>query len=189
MKEEVKEAKRYLLNAKEILRDKAGKKDRFYADKKYVRMAGNTAYNGVLEALDAIVPAPQKGKRKSMGHYKDYLAKKDKKILSLELKRNPDIIAEIGKNKSNRILVGFAMETQNLLANAREKLKKKNMDLIVANNLQEEGAGFRTDTNIITIIDSTGKAESFEKMTKIEAAEEILNHVQKIIKKKGNSKK
>jgi hypothetical protein len=72
-----------LLNAKEILRDKAGKKDRFYADKKYVRMAGNTAYNGVLEALDAIVPAPQKGKRKSMGHYKDYLAKKDKKILAL----------------------------------------------------------------------------------------------------------
>jgi phosphopantothenoylcysteine decarboxylase/phosphopantothenate--cysteine ligase len=110
--------------------------------------------------------------------------KKDKKILSLELKRNPDIIAEIGKNKGNRILVGFAMETQNLLANAREKLKTKNMDLIVANNLQEEGAGFRTETNIITIIDRTGKAESFEKMTKIEAAEEIFNHVQKIIKKR-----
>jgi hypothetical protein len=83
MKEEVKEAKRYLLNAKEILRDKAGKKDRFYADKKYVRMAGNTAYNGVLEALDAIVPAPQKGKRKSIEHYKNYLGKKDKKILAL----------------------------------------------------------------------------------------------------------
>jgi phosphopantothenoylcysteine decarboxylase/phosphopantothenate--cysteine ligase len=115
--------------------------------------------------------------------------KKDKKTLSLELKRNPDIIAEIGKNKGNRILVGFAMETQNLLANAREKLKTKNMDLIVANNLQEEGAGFRANTNIITIIDRTGKAESFEKMTKIEAAEEILNRVQKIIKKKGNSKK
>jgi phosphopantothenoylcysteine decarboxylase / phosphopantothenate---cysteine ligase len=115
--------------------------------------------------------------------------KKDKKTLSLELKRNPDIIAEIGKNKGNRILVGFAMETQNLLANAREKLKKKNMDLIVANNLQEEGAGFRTDTNIITIIDRTGKAEYFEKMTKIEAAEEILNRVQKIIKKKASSKK
>jgi len=115
--------------------------------------------------------------------------KKDKKILSLELKRNPDIIAEIGKNKGNRILVGFAMETQNLLANAREKLKTKNMDLIIANNLQEEGAGFRTDTNIITIIDRTDKAESFEKMTKIEAAEEILNRVQKIIKKKGSHKK
>jgi phosphopantothenoylcysteine decarboxylase/phosphopantothenate--cysteine ligase len=115
--------------------------------------------------------------------------KKDKQIFSLELKRNPDIIAEIGKNKGNRVLVGFAMETENLLANAREKLKTKNMDLIIANNLQEEGAGFRTDTNIITIIDRTGNAEYFEKMTKVEAAEEILNRVQKIINKKGSSKK
>jgi phosphopantothenoylcysteine decarboxylase/phosphopantothenate--cysteine ligase len=81
------------------------------------------------------------------------------------------------------------METQNLLTNALEKLKKKNMDLIVANNLREEGAGFRADTNIITIIDRTGKSESLEKMTKIEAAEEILNRVQKIINKKGSHKK
>lgn len=115
--------------------------------------------------------------------------KKDKKTLSLELKNNPDIIAEVGKNKGGRILVGFAMETQNLLTNALEKLKKKNMDLIVANNLREEGAGFRGDTNIITIIDRTGKSESLEKMTKIEAAEEILNRVQKIINKKGSHKK
>jgi len=115
--------------------------------------------------------------------------KKDKKTLSLELKNNPDIIAEVGKNKGDRILVGFAMETQNLLTNAREKLKNKNMDLIVANNLREEGAGFRTDTNIITIIDCMGKAESFEKMTKIEAAGAILNCVLKIINKKGNHKK
>jgi phosphopantothenoylcysteine decarboxylase / phosphopantothenate---cysteine ligase len=61
--------------------------------------------------------------------------------------------------------------------------------LIVANNLKEDGAGFREDTNIITIIDSAGKAESFEKMTKIEAAEEILNRVLKTIKKKGSRKK
>jgi phosphopantothenoylcysteine decarboxylase/phosphopantothenate--cysteine ligase len=115
--------------------------------------------------------------------------KKDKPTFSLELKRNPDIIAEIGKNKGNRVLVGFAMETENLLANAREKLKTKNMDLIIANNLQEEGAGFRTDTNIITIIDRTGNAEYFEKMTKVEAAGEILNRIQKIINKKGSSKK
>ena len=115
--------------------------------------------------------------------------KKDKPTFSLELKRNPDIIAEIGKNKDDRILVGFAMETENLLANAREKLKTKNMDLIIANNLQEEGAGFRTDTNIITIIDRTGNAEYFEKMTKVEAAGEILNRIQKIINKKGSSKK
>jgi len=115
--------------------------------------------------------------------------KKDKKALSLELKNNPDIIAEIGKNKGRRVLVGFAMETQNLLTNAREKLKKKNMDLIVANNLREEGAGFRTDTNIITIIDRTGKAESLEKMTKIEAAGAILDRIKKIIDGKVRSKK
>ena len=76
MKEELKEAKRYLVNAKEILKEKAGKKDRFYADKKYVKMAGNTAYNGVLEALDIIVPPPPKGKRRSITHYQEYLAQK-----------------------------------------------------------------------------------------------------------------
>ncbi|MGD0170206.1 MAG: bifunctional phosphopantothenoylcysteine decarboxylase/phosphopantothenate--cysteine ligase CoaBC [Smithella sp.] len=114
--------------------------------------------------------------------------KKDKKTLLLELERNPDIIAQIGKNKGNRVLIGFAMETQNLLANAAAKLKEKNMDLIIANNLMEEGAGFRTDTNIITIIDHTGKSESFGKMTKIEAAGEILNRVKKIINRKSGGK-
>jgi phosphopantothenoylcysteine decarboxylase/phosphopantothenate--cysteine ligase len=114
--------------------------------------------------------------------------KKGKNSLSLELEKNPDIIAEVGKNKGKRILVGFAMETQNLLANATEKLKKKNMDLIVANNLREEGAGFRTDTNIITIIDRRGKAEKLERMTKLEAADEILNHVRVLLKKKSDGK-
>ncbi|MDM7986103.1 MAG: bifunctional phosphopantothenoylcysteine decarboxylase/phosphopantothenate--cysteine ligase CoaBC [Smithella sp.] len=114
--------------------------------------------------------------------------KKDKKNISLELKNNPDIIAEVGKHKGNRILVGFAMETQNLLVNATEKLRKKNMDLIVANNLREEGAGFRTDTNVITIIDRDGKTEALGKMTKMEAADAILDRVKKIMKK-GNRKK
>jgi phosphopantothenoylcysteine decarboxylase / phosphopantothenate---cysteine ligase len=115
--------------------------------------------------------------------------KKNQKTLSLELERNPDIIAEIGKDKGNRVLVGFAMETENLLANAREKLVKKNMDLIVANNLREEGAGFRTDTNVITIIDREGKTESLNKMTKIEAAEKILDRIKNITGKKISRKK
>jgi phosphopantothenoylcysteine decarboxylase/phosphopantothenate--cysteine ligase len=115
--------------------------------------------------------------------------KKNQKTLSLELERNPDIIAEIGKNKGKRVLVGFAMETQNLLANARGKLKKKNMDLIVANNLREEGSGFRTDTNIITMIDREGRTESFAKMTKSEAAEKILDRVKKISENKISGKK
>jgi len=115
--------------------------------------------------------------------------KKDNKPRSIELERNPDIIAEIGQNKKNIVLIGFAMETKDLLANAREKLKKKNMDLIVANSLREEGAGFQTDTNKITIIDREGVVQSLPVMTKIEAAEKILERVEGLLKKKGGSKK
>jgi phosphopantothenoylcysteine decarboxylase/phosphopantothenate--cysteine ligase len=115
--------------------------------------------------------------------------KKDDKPRSIELERNPDIIAEIGQNKKNIILVGFAMETKDLLANAREKLKKKNMDLIVANSLREEGAGFKTDTNKVTIIDREGDVQSLPVMTKIEAAEKILERVEVLLKKRGGSKK
>jgi phosphopantothenoylcysteine decarboxylase/phosphopantothenate--cysteine ligase len=81
------------------------------------------------------------------------------------------------------------METQNLLSNAREKLEKKNMDFIVANNLREKGAGFRTDTNIITIINRKGNVESFKKMTKTAAAGAILDHVKKMIEERSRAKK
>jgi phosphopantothenoylcysteine decarboxylase / phosphopantothenate---cysteine ligase len=115
--------------------------------------------------------------------------KKDDKPRSIELTRNPDIIAEIGQNKKNIVLVGFAMETEDLLANAREKLKKKNMDLIVANSLREEGAGFQKDTNKITIIDRDGDMQSLPVMTKIEAAEKILAKIAGMLSKKGVSKR
>ncbi len=115
--------------------------------------------------------------------------KKDEESHSIELTRNPDIIAEIGKNKENILLVGFAMETKDLLANAREKLKKKNMDLIVANSLREEGAGFQKDTNKITIIDREGDVQSLPVMTKIEAAEKIMERVAGLLKKKGTANK
>jgi phosphopantothenoylcysteine decarboxylase/phosphopantothenate--cysteine ligase len=115
--------------------------------------------------------------------------KKDDKPRAIELERNPDIIAEIGKDKKNIILVGFAMETKDLLANAREKLEKKNMDLIVANSLREEGAGFQTDTNKITILDREGDVQSLPVMTKIQAAEIILERVEGLLQKKGGSKK
>ena len=111
--------------------------------------------------------------------------KKDRGIPGIELTRNPDIIAAISAKKRKGILVGFAMETQDLLANARQKLLKKNMDMIVANSLREKGAGFETDTNIITIIDRNGKTIALEKMTKIDAAHKILDHVKMLSRKKG----
>jgi phosphopantothenoylcysteine decarboxylase / phosphopantothenate---cysteine ligase len=111
--------------------------------------------------------------------------KKDMKLTDIELIRNPDIIAAIGAKKKKGILVGFAMETQDLLANARQKLLKKNMDMIVANSLREEGAGFQTDTNIITIIDRNGETVQLNKMTKIDAAHRILDHIKTLSEKKG----
>jgi phosphopantothenoylcysteine decarboxylase/phosphopantothenate--cysteine ligase len=98
--------------------------------------------------------------------------------MTIELERNPDIIAEIGANKNGRILVGFAMETEDLLENARAKLETKNMDLIVANDLQEAGAGFQNETNVIRIIDREGTIESLPLMSKMEAANRILDRIQ-----------
>jgi phosphopantothenoylcysteine decarboxylase / phosphopantothenate---cysteine ligase len=115
--------------------------------------------------------------------------KKNNQQFPLMLERNPDIIAQIGRSKGSRILVGFAMETQNLLVNAKGKLDTKKLDFIVANDLREEGAGFQADTNIITIIDSSGKAEALPKMTKIQAADKILDRIKDAIRKKGKSKK
>ncbi len=111
--------------------------------------------------------------------------KKDKGMTEIALTRNPDIIAELGRKKRKSILVGFAMETQDLLANARQKLAKKNMDMIVANSLREEGAGFQTDTNIITIIDRNGKTTALGKMTKQAAAHRILDHIKTLDRRKG----
>ncbi len=111
--------------------------------------------------------------------------KKDRGLSGIELVRNPDIIADIGAKKNKGILVGFAMETQDLLANARQKMIRKNMDMIIANNLRDEGAGFEGDTNIITILDRLGRTVALDKMTKQEAAHRILDHIRSFKAKKG----
>jgi len=111
----------------------------------------------------------------------DTKIKKREDGLAVRLERNPDIIAEVGKKKGNRILVGFAVETENLMENARTKLVEKNMDFIIANDVTKEGAGFGCDTNIITILSADGGIEELSLMNKIEAADRILNKVKKII--------
>jgi phosphopantothenoylcysteine decarboxylase / phosphopantothenate---cysteine ligase len=106
--------------------------------------------------------------------------KKEAGPLTVHLERNPDIIAAIGKKKGHRIIVGFAMESDRLVENAREKLVKKGMDFIVANDLTEAGAGFGTDTNIIRILDREGGDETFPLMDKLEVAGVILDRVKKV---------
>ena len=97
---------------------------------------------------------------------------------SLELEQTDDILKYLGERKTKeQFLCGFAMETQNLLENAREKLQKKNLDMLVANNLREEGAGFGTDTNIVTILTPDNEI-SLEKMSKDEVAFKIIDEIQ-----------
>jgi phosphopantothenoylcysteine decarboxylase/phosphopantothenate--cysteine ligase len=103
----------------------------------------------------------------------------------LELERNPDILSEAGSRKGNRILVGFAAETENLLPNAKSKLQEKKLDLIVANDISLPGAGFEVDTNIVKIIDGSGKVEELPLMTKEKLADRILDRVVQLRKLPG----
>ncbi len=108
--------------------------------------------------------------------------KKGKGQMTLVLERNPDILAELGQNKPDgQILVGFSMETENVLDNALEKLQKKNLDLIVANDVSQPGAGFGTDTNIVWLIDSSGHKRKLPLMSKRDVADAILDEVKSFL--------
>jgi len=108
--------------------------------------------------------------------------KKSKSETVLELERNPDILAEAGQHKGQCIVVGFAAETENLLQNARQKLREKNLDLIVANDINLPGAGFEVDTNIVKLIDPSGNVEELPLMTKEELADRILDRIAQLRK-------
>jgi phosphopantothenoylcysteine decarboxylase/phosphopantothenate--cysteine ligase len=95
--------------------------------------------------------------------------------LTLVLEKNPDIALEVGELKGDKKLVIFCAETENLIENALEKIRNKHADMIVANDVTKEGAGFETDTNIVTIIDSKGSIEDLPKMSKCEVANIILD--------------
>ncbi|MFA1713104.1 bifunctional phosphopantothenoylcysteine decarboxylase/phosphopantothenate--cysteine ligase CoaBC [Peribacillus frigoritolerans] len=95
----------------------------------------------------------------------------------IEFERTKDILKELGENKTHQILVGFAAETNNVEEYARGKLVKKNADMIVANNVTVAGAGFGTDTNIVTIYDKDGSATELPKMSKADIAKSILAEV------------
>lgn len=113
------------------------------------------------------------------------IKKKDgQETTALTLRKNPDILAELGKVSGDRVLVGFAAETSDVLENAREKLKKKNLDLIVANDVSKAGIGFGSDENEVTLIDRSGTARQTPRRSKSEIAHIILDAVLKIVKKK-----
>ncbi|MEJ6791420.1 MAG: bifunctional phosphopantothenoylcysteine decarboxylase/phosphopantothenate--cysteine ligase CoaBC [Lacinutrix sp.] len=109
--------------------------------------------------------------------------KKKDTTLTLELEKTKDILASLGEIKTKQLLVGFALETDNELEYAKGKLKKKNLDLIVLNSLKDKGAGFKSDTNKVTIIDNKNNIKAYKLKSKAEVASDILS----VIKQKLNA--
>jgi phosphopantothenoylcysteine decarboxylase/phosphopantothenate--cysteine ligase len=103
--------------------------------------------------------------------------KKQSDTFEIGLTKTQDILKTLGEKKKNQILVGFALETQNEEQNAAEKLKKKNLDFIVLNSLNDDGAGFKHDTNKITILDKNLQKTTFDLKTKKEIAKDICNRI------------
>jgi phosphopantothenoylcysteine decarboxylase/phosphopantothenate--cysteine ligase len=104
--------------------------------------------------------------------------------ISIELEPNPDIAATLGKMKQpGQILAGFALETDNEVANAQEKLTRKNFDFIILNSLKDKGSGFNSDTNKITIINKDNKITTFELKPKYDVAVDIINYLENLFHK------
>ena len=107
--------------------------------------------------------------------------KKNSSEFALQLKKSPDILASLGKKKSNCIHIGFALETEDVIANATKKLNKKNLDLVVLNNPLEPGAAFGGDTNIVSLISKDKQVETLPKLPKTRVAEIILDKAVEIL--------
>nr|WP_279326603.1 bifunctional phosphopantothenoylcysteine decarboxylase/phosphopantothenate--cysteine ligase CoaBC [Bacillus kexueae] len=107
--------------------------------------------------------------------------KKQEGPLTIEFERTTDILHELGKRKNHQILVGFAAETNNVTEYAKSKLERKNLDMIVANDVTEKGAGFQGDTNKVTIISREGKEKVYPLMSKNETARAILNEIELLL--------
>ena len=103
--------------------------------------------------------------------------KKDNNELNIKFEKTTDILFELGQNKKNQILVGFALENNNELSNAINKLEKKNLDLIVLNSLNDEGAGFGYDTNKITVVDCSGNVTPYKLKKKNQVADDVFKHI------------
>jgi phosphopantothenoylcysteine decarboxylase/phosphopantothenate--cysteine ligase len=135
-----------------------------------------------VKSKDVIIMTAAVADFKPVNVPKNKIKKEDKYFnMNIGLEKTTDILKYLGKIKKNIFLIGFALETDNGTENAKKKLKEKNLDLIVLNNPKDEGAGFGTDTNVITLIDKRS-IKKLEKMSKYDAGNEILNHYLKKVK-------
>jgi phosphopantothenoylcysteine decarboxylase/phosphopantothenate--cysteine ligase len=129
------------------------------------------------EGVDVVVKAAAVADYRPLDRAGQKLKKGRDDRLTLSLTKNPDILAELGRVKGKRLLIGFAAETEELLRHAAEKLQRKNLDLIVANDVSCEGAGFDVDTNIVKFLYADGRVEELPRMSKLEVAGELLDRI------------
>ncbi|MGM9621804.1 MAG: bifunctional phosphopantothenoylcysteine decarboxylase/phosphopantothenate--cysteine ligase CoaBC, partial [Butyricicoccus porcorum] len=141
----------------------------------------------VIDALpqsDFVIKAAAVGDYRP-AQFQDDKIKKHDDDMSVALVRNPDILAEIGqKRRDDQVICGFSMETRDLVENSTKKLKSKNCDVIVANNLKVKGAGFAGDTNVVTLLYRDGTREPLELMGKGDVADILLDRLLALWKSK-----
>ena len=150
----------------------------------FVKVIPITSAQDMFEAVsahaaeqDAIIKAAAVADYRPAHVSDEKIKKKDGDELSIPVERTDDILAYLGSHKKpGQFLCGFSMETEHMLENSRKKLEKKNLDMIVANNLKVAGAGFGTDTNIVTLITKAGERQ-LEKMSKEQVADKLLDAI------------
>ena len=127
--------------------------------------------------VDGVLMAAAVSDYRPASHWQNKIKKESREKLVVELVQNPDILKELGEKKTNKILVGFCAETKDLEKEARKKLITKDLDLVVANDITLEGAGFEVDTNVVTLIDGEGKKEALSKRSKREVAQKVWDKI------------
>jgi phosphopantothenoylcysteine decarboxylase/phosphopantothenate--cysteine ligase len=136
----------------------------------------HTAVMRTFERADVVIKAAAVSDYRPK-QFIPYKVKKTEEVQSVELVRNPDILAELGQRKGKRVLVGFAAETEELLANGQKKVQAKHLDMIVANEVGHAGSGFQSDANKVLILHDDGRIEDLALMPKQRLAHEILARV------------
>ena len=146
-------------------------------------VSANDMYEAVIsrfEDCDIVIKAAAVADFTPKNVAEDKIKKSGEDVSSIELTSTKDILKTLGEKKTHQVLCGFSMETKDLEKNSRTKLEKKNLDMIVANNVKEEGAGFQTDTNVVTII-TKDKEEHLPLLSKEDVAFEILKRIHSML--------
>ena len=131
------------------------------------------AVNSHFPSADAVIMAAAVADYRPEDNSRHKL-KKGSADISLKLVRNPDILEELGQKKGDTILIGFSAETENIIDNALKKLKSKNLDLIISNDISAPGSGFSGDTNQVIVFDRRGMADQWPMMSKDDLADRII---------------